>query len=287
MNLAPVFLLGTQRSGTTLLTRILSNHSSVYVQNELPLTQLFDEEFSLDKFYRNMDNLFEKRFGKSVKMFVEERKLKVWGLKDPQLTEYLYELENFMPAGKFILIIRDARGVVNSYIDNKWGLGTNAYTGAMRWNKEVNLQLAFAKKYPNNVLTLLYEDLVMDMESELERICSFLEISFDRKMLAYHEKKTDLESNKQNINTSKAPSKQITEKWKTELSKSEIDIITSMCGKTLQALGYVDSYAQLKISAFKRLYYELHQKIVGEIQIQYQLWKLKRKLKTKERKQNA
>lgn len=287
MNLAPAFLLGTQRSGTTLLTRILSNHSSVYVQNELPLTQLFDEEFSLDKFYRNMDNLFEKRFGKSVKMFVEERKLEVWGLKDPQLTEYLNELENFMPAAKFILIIRDARGVVNSYIDNKWGLGTNAYTGAMRWNKEVNLQLEFAKKYPNNVLTLLYEDLVTDMESELERICSFLEIPFDHKMLAYHEKKTDLESNKQNINTSKAPSKQITEKWKTQLSRSEIDIVTSTCGKTLQALGYVDSYAELKISAFMRLYFELHQKVLGELQIQYQLWKLKRKLKRKDRKQNA
>ncbi|MCG7638515.1 MULTISPECIES: sulfotransferase [unclassified Alteromonas] len=287
MNLAPVFLLGTQRSGTTLLTRILSNHSSVYVQNELPLTQLFDDEFSLDKFYRNMDNLFEKRFGKSVKTFIKERKLEVWGLKDPQLTEYLNELESFIPESKFILIIRDARGVVNSYINNKWGLGTNAYTGAIRWNKEVNLQLEFAKKYPNNVFTLLYEDLILDMENELQRICSFLEIPFDHKMLAYHEKKADLESNKQNINTSKAPSRQITEKWKTELSKSEIDIVISTCGKTLQTLGYIESYAQLKLSPLMRFYYQLHQKVVGEIQIQYQLWKLKRKLKGKERKQNA
>lgn len=287
MNLAPVFLLGTQRSGTTLLTRVLSNHSSVFVQNEFPLTQLFEEEFSLDKFYRNMDILFKKRFGKTVKMFVDERKLKVWGLKDPQLTEYLSELENFIPDGKFVLIIRDARGVVNSYIDNKWGLGTNAYTGAIRWNKEVNLQLEFARKYPNNVLTLLYENLVTDMETELKKLCSFLHIPFEHKMLSYHEAKAELESNKQNVNTLKAPSRQITEKWKTELSKSDIYVVTSICGKILQKLGYVDTYAQLKLSAFRRLYYILHQKVVGEIQIQYQLWKLKRKLKRKQRQQNA
>ena len=36
-----IILLGTQRSGTTLLTRMLSAHSAIFIQNEISVEKIF------------------------------------------------------------------------------------------------------------------------------------------------------------------------------------------------------------------------------------------------------
>jgi len=43
---APIFIMGTQRAGTTLLTRIMSAHPQMFVQNELDLPEIFGHQRS-------------------------------------------------------------------------------------------------------------------------------------------------------------------------------------------------------------------------------------------------
>merc|ERR1712137_288117 len=115
---SPIFLLGTQRSGTTLLTRILSAHKDIFIQNELPLHTIFTENASREEIVKNIDKHFQIRYDEHIGSFLENNCKIAWGLKDPQLTEHLEALEQFIPESKFIIIVRDGRGVVNSYIEN-------------------------------------------------------------------------------------------------------------------------------------------------------------------------
>ena len=80
---------------------------------------------------------------------------------------------------RFVMIVRDPRGVVNSYIHNKWGLGTNAYSGALRWRHEVSEQLKFMQKYPELVTLIRFEDLLENMEPVVRSVCAHIGIAFD------------------------------------------------------------------------------------------------------------
>ncbi|OZG73430.1 hypothetical protein BTA51_10415 [Hahella sp. CCB-MM4] len=266
----PVFILGTQRAGTTLLTRILSTHKDLFIQNEISVEKVFTGTKNAESILSLMDRQIEERHGCSLEDLLEKENKTVWGVKDPEFSEYLDELQAFIPGSKFLLIIRDGRGVVNSYIENKWGLGTNAYTGAIRWQDEIHQQMEFARKYPDDVLVLRFEDLVANMEVELRRICEHLSLPFDEDMLKYDKKKAMFKENPHNTNTNKSPDKKLAEKWQAKLSSREIALIEHVAGKTLKEHGYQLIGDKVAPSALEKVYYKLHQRIVGEIQLQWQ-----------------
>jgi hypothetical protein len=272
----PIFLLGTQRSGTTLLTRILSAHCGLYIQNELPMQGLFDEPTSkqvlLERFTRAIDRIHKK------KLSIEENSDLHWGLKDPLLTYQLEHLATHFPHSKYILIVRDGRGVVNSYMDNRWGLGTNVYTGAQRWKEEIQLQMDFAARFHENCLLIRYEDLIGDLELTLNKVCAHLEISFDSQMLNYHNAPLEFNDNRENRNTQKAPDTKLAQKWRDKLTSRQIGIIEYVAGKELNINGYSHEGMKIKPSFLEVIYYRIHQAIKGELQLQYQL-KLRDKLK--------
>jgi hypothetical protein len=272
----PLFLLGTQRSGTTLLTRILSSHPKLYIQNELPMDDLFTAPVDKETLLRRMVSKISDMHG--VSLSIESDMEPIWGWKEPLLTYELDALERCFPDSKYILIIRDGRGVVNSYMDNRWGLGTTAYTGALRWQKEVALQMAFAKKMQEKLLTIRYEDLVQNLPKVLLQMCEFIGVEYSAQMLEFHNKKLDFQVNRENINTTKPAEQSHTDKWRNQLSEREIALVELVASNELMANGY--SLVQDPISPywFELVYYRIHQKIVGEFQLQYK-WKYRDKLK--------
>lgn len=278
----PVFIMGTQRSGTTLLTRMLSAHSHIFVQNELPLIKVFVGDRSKNTIIEKISEIIKRKHGFSVDELVSDKGIKCWGLKDPQLTEYIEDLKAFLPGSKFIIIVRDGRGVANSYIENKWGLGTNAYTGALRWKKEVQQQKAFMKLAPENFMLIRFEDLVTDMPNNLMKVCEFLNIEYSDTMLNYHKSDAAYVANKENINTQRKPDVQLANKWQQRLTKKQIDIIEYAAGDELNANNYTLQGQNITLSPIAMFYYKLHQKIVGEWQLQFQLKRAKIKGKVKQ-----
>lgn len=275
ITLPELFILGTQRSGTTLLARVLSSHPHYFVQNEgIHIKEIFSSARSLDEIKTNFNNQFCKDHnGDYINDFLKRKKVKSWGYKDPQLTEYLESLELILNESecktKFVIIVRDARGVVNSYIDNKWGLGTNAYTGALRWKQEIQDQLNFIEKYSNLCLLIRFEDLLQNMESIIRTVCNHIDLEYVPSMMQYHQKKAEFKEKRENINTNKKPDNSIAQKWKKSLSQREIDIIEHVAKDELVQLGYEVSNNQVSISEIEKFYYQIHQKIIGEIQLQY------------------
>lgn len=264
---SPVFILGTQRSGTTLLTRVLSAHPDIFIKNELNTHAAFKPENSkeqaLEEIKRQISNNFKKPFDEVV------ANKKVWGFKDPELTVYIHRLQEFIPDSKFIIIVRDPRGTVNSYIHNKWGLGTNAYIGALRWNEELDEQLQFLEKYPDNTILIRYEDLVIDMESAIRKVCDHLGLTFDESMLDYHNQSANYKVRAENIHTHQKPDKKLSDKWRAQLSEFEIGVIEKITGDKMKRLDYEAIGKPISPNALQILYFKLHQKILGEIQIQY------------------
>ncbi len=270
---SPVFLVGTQRSGSTLLCRMLSAHPDIFIKNEVPVRSVFTPGASREEIEKGISRFVKLATGKSLNDLLISEKKPIWGLKDPELTNYLDDLKQFLPEARFIIIIRDARAVVNSYMENKWGLGTNAYTGALRWKREVETQLRFYESLPGYVLKLRYEDLVLDQRRVLESVCEFLEVPFEESMLDYSKQKGFIKETRENIKSFEAPDSAMTRRWKEKLSEHQICVVDSVCNALLKSLGYTVSSMRYRLPNWLSLYYHLHQRIIGEIQIQYR-WRL-------------
>jgi len=270
---SPVFLIGTQRSGTTLLCQMLTAHPDVFIKNELPVRSVFKPEYDRDQIKEKVSYFVEKRYGLGIEALLKKEKKSIWGLKDPELTNYLDCLEKFLPEARFIVITRDPRAVVNSYIRNKWGLGTNAYTGAQRWLQETTVQLEFLKKYPDHVLQIRYEDLVMSQRSTLDKVCRFIGVPLTDAMMQYGSKTSFIKKGRENLKTFEALDPKMTNKWEKELTGRQISIVESICRDTLEKLAYEGKFTPVNVSKMEALYYRSHQAVVGEIQIQYR-WRI-------------
>ena len=269
-----LFLIGTQRSGTTLLGKMLTAHNDIFIKNEVPMRRVFKPGSTQKDIQSAIDIILEEQLGQPITEFLASEGKTIWGLKDPQLTEYLDDLKQFLPYAKCIIITRDARAVVRSYMENAWGLGTNCYTGAQRWKREIKIQLAFEKEVQENCMRIRFEDLIIDPKSCLEDICDFINVSFDESMLNYASKKSFVSKNRQSINTFKPLDPLIKDKWKTALSEHQIKIINHVCGDLLSDLGYEVGESYEKVPCWLKTYYHIHQMILGEIQIQYR-WRIK------------
>lgn len=265
----PIFIMGTQRSGTTLLTRILSAHPSVFIQNELELEKIFVKGLKKDELVKAIADQIQTRINFSLVDKLLDDNSFVWGLKDPQLTEHIDELKQFVPDTKFIIILRDGRGVTSSYMENKWGLGTNAYTGALRWKQEVEQQEAFMSEIDGSCFCLRYEDLVADLKGVMEKVCKFLNIEFHPELVEYDKKESNDEKRRENVNTYFKPNIKIAEKWRKKLSDYEINVIESVAGDALRRNGYELIGRPLTLSKARIAYYKLHQKIIGGMQLRY------------------
>lgn len=271
---SPVFLIGTQRSGTTLLCRMLTAHSDVFIKNELPVRSVFTEGANREDIERSINHFVKKQYGDDIAGLLRSEGKKIWGLKDPELTGHLEQLKQFLPDARFIIITRDPRAVVNSYMENKWGLGTNAFTGAKRWYQEVEDQLAFEAELPNNVLRLRYEDLVLDQKRSLENVCGFLGIAFEQSMMDYANQKAFVIESRENRNTFRAPDPALTKKWRNKLSDHQIQVIDSITRQTMEVTGYQAETEPYSVPGWMVAWYRLHQAVVGELQIQYR-WRVR------------
>lgn len=270
---APIFVLGTQRSGTTLLCRMLSAHPDLFIQNELNVRKMFSPGWGCKDIEGAIKRLIQEDHGKSLEVILDGSNKSVWGIKDPELTYYLQDLEKFLPQSKIVVIVRDGRAVANSYMENKWGLGTNAFTGAQRWSREVELQVAFKEKHSESVHLLRYEDLVAQPENELRQLLEFLEMPFYIDVLQYSDKPSFYHKTRENQNTYQNLDAELAKKWQEKLTARQQDIVEIVAESMLCKLGYPVSGVKCKISGLEKAYYIMQQKVVGELQIQYR-WRL-------------
>jgi hypothetical protein len=109
------------------------------------------------------------------------------GDKTPGYVQHIGAIGELLPEARFVHIIRDGRGAMASLRTMWFAPSRDMAELARYWRTQVTAgKAAAAEGYP--VLEVRYEALLETPEIELRRICAFVDLDFDQRMLRYHER---------------------------------------------------------------------------------------------------
>ncbi|MEA5509913.1 sulfotransferase [Crocosphaera sp. UHCC 0190] len=237
-----IFLVGAERSGTTVLRLMLSHHSQIswcqefeYVVDQVEDDGKFPE---LDRYYEWLETnrVFQGR------NFAIDRSLDYFQLVNSFLKQQLERdhkklvgatvhrhfdrLIKIWPDARFIHLIRDGRDVARSCIGMGWS--GNVWTGVERWlDAECLWNQLKTQITPDRYIEVTYEDLITNPAQILTHICHFMGLEYDQAMLNYAQDTTyDL------------PDAKFIQQWRKKMSEHEIQLVESKIAPLLQDRGY-------------------------------------------------
>ncbi len=166
-----------------------------------------------------------------------------WADKTPPHIDHVDLLAEVFPGARFVELVRDGRDVALSIMGLPFG-GNNAWTTGVRWAHCIREGERQRAKRPDEVLLVRYEDLVTRPAEEVQRISEFLDIAYDDDMLAVE--KTDaskLQSDQQAWfgNLWNGINQSAMFKWRTRMSERDQRIMLAAAGAELALHGYDDA----------------------------------------------
>ena len=163
-----------------------------------------------------------------------------WGDKTPAYLHQVDELFAVWPDARLIVLVRDGRDVALSIMGLPFG-PNNVWAAARTWAAGIRRGQEAERRHPDQVLTLRYEDLASEPKREVERACEFLGLAFDEAMLAIEE--TDaakLAKGQEGWFTSvwAGINTSAVGKWRREMTPAQQAVFAAVAGDELRALGY-------------------------------------------------
>ncbi len=272
----PIFIIGTERSGTNLIRLILNSHPNIAIphpphilKNFSKLEPLYSDlkkdinykrlikdvikmvdlhpypweiKIDKDKIFnsakeRNLINIFFAIYDQ----YLESTNKKRWGCKSTFMINHVALIRYYYPQAKFIYMVRDGRDVAVSAkksIFNHYSV----YYVAKLWKEEQQIGIYWLNKISmNDILLVRYEDLLNDSEKSVKSVCYFLNEPYEKNMLNFF--KTDEAKKSSSIsaawkNTASPIMKNNSAKFKTELTEDEIDLFETIAGPELDYFSY-------------------------------------------------
>lgn len=277
-DIAPIFVVGLSRSGSTLLRLMLNAHPEIQLLGEL---QFFDVIYPLRKRVPDLENpgalreisgLIEKtstfrylqegnelleavvehmeeggprtfsRFHRELLLeYARRHDASRCGEKSPENLRYLPSLLTCYPRAKIVHIVRDPRDVVTSWRSVPWA-SPDVLTSALRWT----LETSFARdgrirSRTESFFELRYEDLVGTPDRELRRLCEFLGEQYSPAMLNFYDhapEQVNLDAEPWKARTARALDTSRVGRWKATLSMSEVALVQGICGRGMRFFSY-------------------------------------------------
>jgi len=275
----PIFIVGNPRSGTTLLAVLIDRHSEISIPPETHYYDQFVHEYrhNLSSYTKeemvfnvlknerikdlNLENQeILKQFSNYppsqanllrsiLESYSIKRNKKKFGEKTPMHFSHVDEIITDFPDAKIICIIRDGRDSILSILNTPWGLADaprRLEQLCIIWRENAKSIFKYLNKYPNNFILVKYEKLLLNPEKELRKICEFVEINYENRLLDNNVQtdvvpqwEADWKSNSQkNIDASRI------EAWRNIKNQDKIWVMNIMMGKMLKKHGY--RYTQLE-----------------------------------------
>ncbi len=274
----PIFVVGYERSGTTLLMALLGHHSRLsfpevgwmfpriypwrHTYGDLSVDANFktlaDEMlFGLNQPLWGMDlnpataaeqicALAPERSFAGIYMAMHRYYAKQfggkprWGQKTPNNLYFVPQiLENF-PDAQIICITRDGRDASALSLDSAFGAG-HIYMAAHTWDAAARFVAPFRKDLDDNVWhDISYEELCRNPEPVMKGVCDFIEEDFEEGMFEFFATPTAIARGKQRDHALLA--RPITTEHvgihKKLLSLHDQQVYAAVAGETHKALGY-------------------------------------------------
>lgn len=270
----PFFIIGSGRSGTTLLRLVLAAHSRITIPPEtwfliplseqLPLLDVLtpeqveqaieiivnhyrwpDLDIEADELARQARELARPTIRTIADLIYDELAERAgvprWGDKTPPYAKIAPQIVELFPDAQFIHLVRDGRDVsVSMYRKQWWGRwlieNTSEWRESMGWMKR-NREVID----PERILEVRYEDLVLDTEGTARRVCEFLGEDFEPAMLSWQETVAQkVPGREMNIHQKlhKPPSPDDTYRWKRELAAPRVFMVEAYLREQLVQEGY-------------------------------------------------
>ena len=189
----PIFVIGSPRSGTTLLRLILDAHPRISCGEETHFLRDLEaivgrnwelvRTYGLDRrwwlahirgLYADFQTEVLTRSGKAR-----------WAEKDPTYTLHLPFIDELFPEAVYVHLLRDGHDVVASFRD-RWGYKSAARAARTEWARYVRSARTLGRRLPpERFLELRYESLVADPEVEGRRLFEFLGEAWDPAVLSF------------------------------------------------------------------------------------------------------
>jgi len=276
-DIRPIFIVGMNGSGTTMLADCLNNHPMIYMHkveskvipyyykniekygdmNNIKNFEKLLNEFSNNYAFRvcnnsiklnipfRFDEIKNKDLAKIIDLtfsYFSARENKIiWGDHSPKYAAFIPLLVELFPNAKILHIIRDGRDCAQSF---KRRFGQNLSRTIFQWKKFVEK----ARKHgpaagKDRYFEMKYEDLTRVPDLYMKEACSFLDVPFDDRVLIsnmpmYTE--NDMDTTKPQVKTIV----QNSGKWKEVLKKRQVKKLESIAGMTLKNIGYEVAYTE-------------------------------------------
>lgn len=162
---------------------------------------------------------------------------KIWIDHTPLNFRYFNRLIEMYPSAKFVHIVRDPRAVVNSIVDLDWGPNT-ILTATRWWLMNITYGLVAELKRPELVISTKFEDILLNPEAEIKRICEFIDIPFMLEMLKGDATFLPNYTKNQHSLVGQKPELDKVYSWKAKLSEENISVIESECRELLLLFDY-------------------------------------------------
>lgn len=265
----PFFIGGCDRSGTTMLGALLGSHPECLCipesQFKIPAYRIWQEQqesvdqvnllkwisqqYSFKIWNVNIDalSISEKfsTFQNTMDWVVSQYGQSLgrdhfhsWVDHTPNNIQYGKMLLDMFPNAKIIHIVRDGRAVASSILDLDWG-PNQIDKAANYWLKRLAFGFAlelFCKK--DQVYRVRYEDVLLDTENTIKKICGFLGLQFYSCMLNNNGFQVPLFTACQHALVGKPLDLTRVNSWKSSLLKRQIEIFEHIAGEMLLYLDY-------------------------------------------------
>ena len=164
-----VFVCGCGHSGTTIITRILAHHPSVFCPPQD--TGIFTSR----------RRRAAREFRALEKVAVESNKTALVE-KTPRHIREMALIRELVRDPRFLLIVRDGRDVIASFARRAHN---GSEIGRKRWL--MDNAIVAAESASSDTFVMRYEDFVADSAKTIEAVCKFANLTYSDDLLSYHQ----------------------------------------------------------------------------------------------------
>ncbi|MDB4498010.1 sulfotransferase [Gammaproteobacteria bacterium] len=301
--------MSSERSGSNLLRRLLAMHSSIaapppphiwrHLSGQLPYYGLLSDADNLKKAATDAISMTQVsgshllwKHSISVEelmthiktpnlsgiitalydIYAFRESASAWVCKENNLFDHAFQARAVLPDAKFIYLCRDGRDVACS-IKNVPSHDQHIFHIAHEWrNEQQKCILVFQELLAQNGAILVrYEDLISNPLAVTQRICEFVSLPYEPRMIDFHH---DQESKEESLKTAYWKNlgqpiiKQNSGKFYEELTKREVFLFQLVAADILQSLGYplVSEKKTWHVGPLQKLLFSVQNRIYKRIQ---------------------